>query len=102
MSQPFVLKELPSLQIGPTATSCLIEQVKLAKVANIVQTELLTNQVPSHASVHEAVHLDRSTTQWREALPDYFDESETADTWFKAPKRILIWRYFHLRIVSTF
>lgn len=90
------IERLPKPNSGPTTSSCLIEQVKLAKVANIVQTELLTNQIPS---MEEAVHIDRMITQWREVLPAYFDEGSTAETWFEVPKRILIWRSFHLRIV---
>ena len=90
------MSQLPDSKDGPTVTSCLIYQVKLAIVANLVQVELLTDQIPSN---ERALNLDQKISQWREGLPAYFNESMTLDPWFEIPKRILIWRSYHLRII---
>ncbi|KAJ4355486.1 uncharacterized protein N0V89_003502 [Didymosphaeria variabile] len=90
------MESLLAAKEGPTVTSCLISQVKLAIIANSVQTELLTNQIPSDA---KALQLDGRITKWREDLPGYFDLTVMLDRWFEIPKRILVWRSFHLRII---
>lgn len=90
------LAELPVSKDIATVSSCLIEQVKLAKVANLVQAELLTNHIPRN---DVALSLDQSILRWLTDLPAYFDEETILDAWFEIPKRILIWRSFHLRIV---
>lgn len=90
------METLPDSKDGPTITSCLIHQVKLARIANTVQVELLTHQIPSH---EKAIALDRNIAKWRKDLPSYFDENTRLDRWFEIPKRILIWRSFHLRII---
>lgn len=90
------MEQLPEPKEGPTMTSCLIHQIKLAKVANMVQVELLTRQIPSH---DKATILDRAIAKWRKDLPSYFDKQTTPEPWFEIPKRILIWRSFHLRII---
>lgn len=90
------MEKLPDPKEGPTMTSCLIHQVKLARIANMVQVELLTHQIPSH---EKAITLDRNIAKWRKDLPSYFDEHTRLDPWFEIPKRILIWRSFHLRII---
>lgn len=90
------METLPDSKEGPTTTSCLIHQVKLARIANTVQVELLTHQIPSH---EKAITLDRNIAKWRKDLPSYCDEHTRLDPWFEIPKRILIWRSFHLRII---
>lgn len=90
------MEQLPEPKGGPTMTSCLIHQVRLAKIANLVQVELLTHQIPGHA---RATALDGNIAKWRGDLPSYFDEQLTLEPWFEIPKRILIWRSFHLRII---
>ncbi|KAH6873794.1 fungal-specific transcription factor domain-containing protein [Thelonectria olida] len=90
------MEQLPEPRDGPTMTSCLIHQVRLAKIANMVQVELLTHQIPSS---DKATTLDRSIAKWRKDLPSYFDEQVTLEPWFEIPKCILIWRSFHLRII---
>lgn len=90
------MEKLPDPREGPTMTSCLIHQVKLARIANTVQVELLTHQIPSH---EKAITLDRNIAKWRKDLPSYFDEHTRLEPWFEIPKRILIWRSFHLRII---
>lgn len=87
---------LPESQKGPTVSSCLIYQVKLAIVANMVQVELLTDQIPSS---DRASNLDQKVTRWRSDLPTHFDDKVMLEPWFETPKRILIWRSLHLRII---
>ncbi|KAF5652783.1 C6 transcription factor [Fusarium sp. NRRL 25303] len=90
------MEGLPDSRDGPSTTACLIQHAKLAQIANMVQVELLAHQIPGH---ERAVALDRSITQWRRDLPPYFDENILLETWFEIPKRILIWRSFHLHII---
>lgn len=90
------MMSLPESQSGPTVTSCLIYQVKLAIIANMVQVELLTDQIPSSS---RAAHLDQKITKWRSDLPASFDDKIMLEPWFEVPKRILIWRSLHLRII---
>ncbi|KAF2825041.1 hypothetical protein CC86DRAFT_50377 [Ophiobolus disseminans] len=90
------MEMLPDTSDGPTVTSCLIYQVKLAVIANMVQVELLSNQIPSD---ERAFELDLKVLKWRQDLPAHFFEETTAGAWFDIPKRILIWRSFHLRII---
>lgn len=81
------MEELPEPKDGPTVTSCLIAQVKLAKIANMVQVELLTNQIPSS---EKAMSLDQNIASWRKELPAYFDGQQVLKPWFEIPKNILI------------
>ncbi|KAF2149732.1 hypothetical protein K461DRAFT_230512 [Myriangium duriaei CBS 260.36] len=92
------MEALPAAREAPTSVSCLIAQIKLAKIANIVQTELLHAASDSK----EAVRLDRLICCWRQELPPFFehDVSHVAP-WFDVPRRILVWRSFHLRIVLS-
>ena len=90
------MESMPDSQEGPTVTSCLICQVKLAIIANMVQVELLTNQL---LSSHRASSLDLKISKWRSELPPHFDDKITLQPWFEIPKRILIWRSLHLRII---
>jgi hypothetical protein len=90
------MEKLPEPKEGPTVTSCLIHQIRLANIANRVQTELLTNQIPNH---DKAMDLDQDIAAWRKTLPEYLNEQVILETWFELPKRILVWRSFHLRIV---
>ena len=92
------METLPSPKDGPSTTSCLAQHAKLAQIANMVQVELIAHQIPSH---DRAVTLDRSIAQWHKDLPSYFDEGLVFEAWFEIPKRILIWRSFHLRIVLS-
>ncbi|KAF4950446.1 hypothetical protein FSARC_13182 [Fusarium sarcochroum] len=92
------MESLPSPKDGPSTTSCLAQHARLAQIANMVQVELLAHQIPSH---DRAVTLDRSIAQWHKDLPSYFDEGLTFEIWFEIPKRILIWRSFHLRIILS-
>lgn len=90
------MEELPKPADGPTASSCLIYQIKLAKIANMVQIELLTHQIPS---TDRAKTLDLSILQWRKELPQFFNEQAPVAAWFDLARRILVWRSHHLRIV---
>lgn len=90
------MDKLPDPNDGPTVTSCLIYQVKLAVIANMVQVELLTDQIPSE---ERALSLDQKILKWRQELPHHFNEKVMLEVWFEIPKRILIWRSFHLRII---
>lgn len=89
------MEKLPDVKDIPTVTSCLISQVNLANIANRVQVELLTNQIPSN---EDAMALDHDISVWFKNLPTYFGD-EVQERWFQIPKWVLIWRSFHLRVV---
>lgn len=87
---------LPPERDSPTTASALIAQIKLASIGNVVQSELLTNQVPA---LETAQHLDQQITTWLAELPRYYDSRVTLSMRFEIAKRVLIWRSYHLRIV---
>lgn len=90
------MEQIPPDKSEPTVASCLIAQVKLAKIANTVHSELLTHRRPSFA---KAMKLEESIRSWWTSLPPYFDENTTLEPRFEFPKRVLLWRSFNLRIV---
>ncbi|KAF9894941.1 hypothetical protein FE257_004563 [Aspergillus nanangensis] len=90
------MEALPPDQPGPTTTSCLISQIKLAKIANAVQVELLTHYRPTH---EKALKLEANIARWWKDLPSYFDQNVLLEPHLELPKRTLLWRSFHLRIV---
>lgn len=90
------MDELPENKTGPTITSSLIAQVKLAKIANAVQVELLTHHLPTY---DKACDLEHRITAWSNDLPPHFSQSILLEPRFDIPKRVLLWRSFHLRIV---
>ncbi|KAG9571271.1 NAD(P)-binding protein, partial [Aureobasidium melanogenum] len=87
---------LPDDRDSPTTASALIAQIKLASIGNVVQSELLTHQVPA---LETAQHLDQQITTWLAELPRYYDPKITLSLRFEIAKRVLIWRSYHLRIV---
>ncbi|KAH0044316.1 hypothetical protein KCU80_g1566, partial [Aureobasidium melanogenum] len=87
---------LPGDRDSPTTASALIAQIKLASIGNVVQSELLTHQVPA---LETAQHLDQQITTWLAELPRYYDPKITLSLRFEIAKRVLIWRSYHLRIV---
>lgn len=82
--------------LAATVTACLIAQARLAQIANEVQTELLSNQVPTSQRVEA---LRNQIRTWQAELPPCFDENMSSPAWFELPKRILLWRSSHLKIV---
>ncbi|KAL4888341.1 fungal-specific transcription factor domain-containing protein [Aspergillus ambiguus] len=90
------MESLPECKAGPTITSCLISQVKLAKIANAVQVELLTHYRPTY---EKALKLEENIGQWWKDLPPYFAQNVYLEPHLELPKRILLWRSFHLRVV---
>jgi hypothetical protein len=90
------LDELPTSKDGPTVSTCLIHQVGLAKIANNVQVELLTREVPRS---DRTTSLDRSIIDWRVGLPSCFENHSTGELGPEFARRALLWRSFHLRIV---
>jgi transcriptional regulatory protein GAL4 len=90
------MDELPECGTGPTITSCLIAQVNLAKIANVVQVELLTHHLPSY---RKAADLEQRISTWYRELPAHFDFQTPLEPRFDVPRRVLFWRSFHLRIV---
>ncbi|OOF96769.1 hypothetical protein ASPCADRAFT_167898 [Aspergillus carbonarius ITEM 5010] len=90
------MDELPACGTGPTITSCLIAQVNLAKIANVVQVELLTHHLPTH---QKAADLEQRIHTWYHQLPPHFGFSVSLEPRFDIPRRVLLWRSFHLRIV---
>lgn len=87
---------LPPCKAEPTVTSCLIAQVKLAKIANAVQVELLTHYKPTY---EKAEKLEGNIETWWKDLPPYFDQDVHIEPHLELPKRVLLWRSFHLRVV---
>ncbi|KAF4126260.1 Fungal trans [Geosmithia morbida] len=90
------MEDLPPESLEPTAASCLIEQIKLAKVANAIHDELLTHRRPSYAT---AMNLEHDIRQWCRSLPWYLDENHALEPRLEFPKRVLLWRSSNLRIV---
>ncbi|GAT24613.1 Zn(II)2Cys6 transcription factor [Aspergillus luchuensis] len=90
------MDELPECGTGPTITSCLIAQVNLAKIANVVQVELLTHHLPTQ---QKAADLEQRIHTWYHELPPHFGLSVPLEPRFDIPRRVLLWRSFHLRIV---
>ncbi|BCR84029.1 putative C6 transcription factor [Aspergillus chevalieri] len=87
---------LPECGTGPTITSCLIAQVNLAKIANAVQVELLTHHLPTY---QKAAALEQRISAWYHELPAHFSLDVPLEPRFDIPRRVLLWRSFHLRIV---
>lgn len=92
------MDELPESKTEeqPTTTSSLIAQVKLAKIANAVQVELLTHHLPTYGKARD---LEQRITSWYNDLPSHFSQDVHLEPRFDIPKRVLLWRSFHLRIV---
>lgn len=90
------MEELPAAQDGPTVTSCLIAQVPLAMIANEVQDAVSTHQ---HPPVDFVDRLDRDIENWSASLPPYMTAQTILEPRFEQPKRVLLWRSYHLRIV---
>ncbi|KAL4809138.1 fungal-specific transcription factor domain-containing protein [Aspergillus unguis] len=90
------MEELPESQTGPTITSCLIAQVKLAKIANAIQVELLTHHLPAPSKAHD---LEQRISTWRNDLPAHFNTDIYLEPRFDIPRRVVLWRSYHLRIV---
>jgi transcriptional regulatory protein GAL4 len=85
------LERLPEPRAEATITSCLIAQVHLAKIANMVQVELLTNSIPSY---QKTMNLNNLIESWGKGLPAYFNIMEQTNSRFVIPSRILLWRSF--------
>lgn len=90
------MEVLPKCSPGPTTTSCLIAQVKLAKIANAVQVELLTHYRPTYEKV---LKLEENIRYWWTTLPGYFAQDVHLEPRLDLSRRILLWRSVHLRIV---
>ncbi|KKK24896.1 hypothetical protein ARAM_000130 [Aspergillus rambellii] len=90
------MDELPESQTGPTITSSLIAQVKLAKIANAIQVELLTHHLPT---ADKAKYLEQRISAWYDELPPHFNLDVYLEPRFDIPRRVLLWRSYHLRIV---
>ncbi|KAH8434472.1 fungal specific transcription factor domain-containing protein [Aspergillus melleus] len=90
------MEELSDSRPEATITSCLIAQVKLAKIANAIQVELLTHYRPTY---EKAVKLEENIADWWRDLPPYCHPDAHLQPHLELAKRVLIWRSFHLRIV---
>ncbi|KAL4921114.1 fungal-specific transcription factor domain-containing protein [Aspergillus aurantiobrunneus] len=90
------MEELPESQTGPTITSYLIAQVKLAKIANAIQVELLTHHLPTS---DKAQDLEHRISSWHNDLPAHFSTDVYLEPRFDIPRRVVLWRSYHLRIV---
>ncbi|CAM1508800.1 Fc.00g056480.m01.CDS01 [Cosmosporella sp. VM-42] len=90
------MEQIPSPKSEPTISSCLIAQVKLAKIANVVHDGFLACPRPSYP---KAMTLEKNIRFWWNSLPPDFDESTILEPRLEFPKRVLIWRSLNLRIV---
>lgn len=66
------------------------------QIANDVQRELLTSQIPS---LQNSDVLRQRISNWRAELASCFDEQLYFPPWFELPRRVLLWRAYRLRIV---
>lgn len=90
------MERMPQARNGPTITSCLIAQIRLAIIANAVQTELLSDGSPDFS---HAQGLDGQITAWLTSLPHYLQASSQLPLRLENPKHVLLWRCYHLRII---
>lgn len=90
------MDQLPPERAGPTVASCLIEQVRLARLANAAQDELAAHRRP-HAAT--AARLEERIRLWRSSCPAFFAEDAVLEPRLECPKRVLVWRGLNLRIV---
>ncbi|KAL1909744.1 hypothetical protein Sste5344_004592 [Sporothrix stenoceras] len=93
------MDQLPPEQVGrPTVASCLIEQVRLARLANAAHAELAVHRRPPAATV---ARLEERIRVWRSNCPAFFleDEHSVLEPRLEYPKRVLVWRGLNLRIV---
>lgn len=87
---------LPPPEDSPTVASCILAQIPLAKIANDVQSELLTNHVPT---ADAADRLDRRIEAWENSLPYYLRPDHEIERRLELPKKALLWRSHHLSII---
>lgn len=87
---------IPTSTVLATASTCLVAQIGLMQIANDVQRELLTSQIPS---LQNSDVLRQRISNWRAELASCFDEQLYFPPWFELPRRVLLWRAYRLRIV---
>lgn len=92
------LGELPFPKDHITVTSSLIWQVKLARIGNVANEQLLQSGSPDAASL---LYFGNKTQEWRGDLPLYMKAGSTQSDYeiFEVPRMVLLWRSMHLRIV---
>ncbi|KAF5646034.1 C6 transcription factor [Fusarium sp. NRRL 52700] len=83
----------------PTTLSAIIVQAQLAKHANSLYLEYLaakTSNTKVEYQVAEAI--ERTLTDWRQRLPQYFTSS-AVPVWFAGPRAVVLWKEQNLRIL---
>ncbi|KAL4978150.1 hypothetical protein BDW66DRAFT_165195 [Aspergillus desertorum] len=80
------MEELPESSTGPT----------LPKIANAIQVELLTHHLPSPAKAQD---LEQRISSWHNDLSAHFDAEVHLEPKFDIPRRVVLWRSYHLRNV---
>lgn len=95
---PADVEALPEPKDYTTVSSCLIWQVKLAKISNRVNQVLHHRTTPDLAAISV---LDGQIQEWRTSLPKHMTErsADPVEDIFEVPRAILLWRSMHLRIV---
>lgn len=78
---------LPECGTEPTITPCLIAQANLAKIVKCFQVE--KHHLPTQQII----------SAWHHELAPHFDFNVPLEPHFDIPRRVMLWRSFHLRIV---
>lgn len=82
-----------------TNVSIVIEQSKVAIIANEIQNGLMSTKTsPAEIEPNFASKIDAKLTAWKNSLPQYF-LSEDVPSWFRGPREILLWKEQNLRIL---
>ena len=90
------MKELPLSKSTPTTTSCIIAHIKLARISNSDHAELPTQHRPIYGN---AIKLEEDISLRLKDLTPFFDQNISVEPHLELPRRIILWRSFHLRIV---
>jgi transcriptional regulatory protein GAL4 len=84
---------------APTTLSAIIAQAELAKHANSLYLEYLTAKTSNTKVEYQVAEtLERTLTDWRQKLPQYFTSSDVP-VWFAVPRAVVLWKEQNLRIL---
>ncbi|TVY84637.1 Regulatory protein GAL4 [Lachnellula suecica] len=83
----------------PTPYSAMIEQAKLAAVANKIYNEFLSAHISNAVISEELSHgFEEKLRLWRLALPEYFFDAD-CPSWFLGPRAVVLWKELNLRMI---
>lgn len=89
---------LPEVQY-PTSYSAIIEQSKLAIIANQIHASLMSAQTSrTEVDPNIASKIEQMLFDWRNSIASYVT-SETIPSWFRGPRAVLFWKEQNLRIL---